>query len=100
MVSWSELSHFGARSAIHCKARFSIEAVSAWFTRRAVVNFTSSVVADFTFILVSSYFRNALHVDRNVNSNDSRGTLSTKGPIAHTSPLGMERVSETDSTCM
>jgi len=46
------------------------------------------------------YLRSALHVDRNVNSSDSRGTLSTNGPTAQPSPVGMGRVSETDSTCM
>jgi hypothetical protein len=48
------VSQLGARSAIHCKARFSTEAVSAWFTRRAVRNTASSfVVTDFAFIVVS-----------------------------------------------
>src|ERR1017187_3999236 len=53
-VSWSELSHFGARSAIHCSARFSMEAVSAWLIRRAGRKVTSIfVVADATFIFDS-----------------------------------------------
>src|SRR6202012_1569943 len=62
-VSWSEVSQRGARCAIHWSARFSSEAVSAWFTRRAGVKLTaSSVVAtDCRFILVlSSRLRCAL----------------------------------------
>ena len=34
----------------------------------------------------SQFLRSALHVERNVNSSDSRGTLSTNGPIAQPSP--------------
>jgi len=47
-----------------------------------------------------SYFCSALRVELNVNSSDSRGTLSTKGPTAQPRPKGMERVSETDSICI
>ena len=56
----------------------------------------------FSSFPIESYFllRSASHVDCNVNSSDSRGTLSTKGLIAHPSPVGMDRVSDTDSICM
>src|ERR1700722_7555336 len=54
-VSWSELTHLGARSAIHCNARFSIRAVSAWFTRRALSNATSLFAARIGAPIVASY---------------------------------------------
>ena len=46
------------------------------------------------------YFRSALRVALSVNSSDSRGMLSTNGRMIQASPLGMERVSVTDSICM
>src|SRR5260370_16091420 len=112
MVSWSEVSQRGARSAIHCNARFSMEAVSDWFTRLAARNSAAPfVVADSAFMFGSFLFisccysdgfgplRSALHAERRVNSSDSRGMLSTTGPIAHPSPVGTERVRDTDSIC-
>src|SRR5258708_25295364 len=54
MVSWSEVSHIGARSAIQCKAQCSMEAVSAWFTRRAGSKIICSLlVVVFAFIILS-----------------------------------------------
>ena len=98
-VSPSELTHRGIRSAIQCNARLSIEAVSAPFTRIAALNpFTATARVPITSS--SSYhFRNAFTADCSVNSIDSRGTLSTYGPIAHPSPRGTARVSDTASTC-
>ena len=49
---------------------------------------------------MSYCLRSALQMARNVNSSDSRGTLSTNGPIAHPSPRGIDRVSDTDSICI
>jgi len=36
IVSWSDVTHFGARRAIHSRARFSAAAVKERFTRRAL----------------------------------------------------------------
>src|SRR5579862_4200263 len=41
--------------------------------------------------------RSASDAERSVNSSDSRGMLSTKGRIIQAIPVGIERVSETDS---
>jgi hypothetical protein len=46
------------------------------------------------------YLRIALLVARNVNSSESRGTLSMNGPINHPNPTGIERDSVTDSIWM
>lgn len=46
------------------------------------------------------YLRRTLHAERSVNSSESRGTLSIKGPMAHPRPVGMERVSDTVSICI
>jgi hypothetical protein len=52
------------------------------------------------FWLKFCYLRSASLVARSVNSSESRGTLSMNGPIAHPSPVGMERDSVTDSIWM
>lgn len=50
------MSHFGARSAIQCKTRFSMEAVSAWFTRRAGVKIIGRVPVVVFALIISSCF--------------------------------------------
>ncbi len=92
-----------------------MEAVSAWLIRRAEANAGRLAIGtDGSFILLipfelvsitdrndaKIYFLSALHIERNVNCSESRGTLSTKGRTAQPSPVGIERDSETDSTCM
>ena len=84
----SDVTHRGARSAIHVSARFSAAAVSDRFTRRAVAKCEEPAIAVLiVFSFGMGYLCSALQVFRNVNSSDSRGTLSTNGPTAHPNPV-------------